>query len=158
MHSGFSFSCEDAPRLRDRQAVSDFRGGLFQVAGRASRSLESRHFGQSRRFAAGVNNHSSLDTSSSLKVHFICGKCSLSPFLLAREKIHEQNCSCTSDCHIARPHYPSLGGGCENAHGENGKAAHDGKAPHDGRPSPPLSSHDDASSEDDVMTTLKRAA
>src|ERR1700722_8417066 len=57
------------PETKD-SVTADFRGGFFQVAGRASRSLESRHFGQSRRLAAGVNNHSSLDTSSSLKVHF----------------------------------------------------------------------------------------
>jgi hypothetical protein len=143
------------PETKD-SVTADFRGGLFQVAGRASRSLERRHFGQSRRLAAGVNNHSSLDTSSSLNVHFICGKVLFIWFLLAREKVHEQICSCTSDCRFARPHYPSLCGGCENAHGEYGKAAHDGKAPHDGRPSP-LSSHDETRSEANV-TLLSRVS
>jgi CheY-like chemotaxis protein len=46
----------------------------------------NKHTKRSPIVVARVNNHSSLDTSNSLNVHFICGKCFLSSSYPAREK------------------------------------------------------------------------
>ena len=83
-----------------------------------------------------VNKHSSQHTLNSFSIHFLFGR-SLVVVLLARGETCEQICCCTRNGRFARPRYPGLRCGSENAHAENGKAAHDAR---DGRPSPPLSS------------------